>query len=58
MFLIISDLISYVKSVTVLYDENCDRKFQSRYCVVTDRKTARASEIVFGFLLYTRYLSY
>ena len=45
--LAIGTSISYVKLVTALYDKNCDReKFQSRYCIVTDRKTARTSEIV------------
>ena len=47
--------ISHVKQV------NCDRKFEFRYCIVTDWKTAHASEIVFwvtfGFLLEGTHLT-
>ena len=53
--------ISHVKHVTVLHDKNCDRKFEFRYCIMTDRKTAHASEIVFwvtfGFLLEGTHLT-
>ena len=53
--------ISHVKQVTILHDNNCDRKFEFRYCIVTDRKTAHASEIVlwitFGFLLEGTHLT-
>ena len=47
LFFLLGTSISYVKVVTVLYDQNCDRKFQFSYCIVTNRKTVRAIEVVF-----------